>query len=316
MSRKIPQEIKDLGGIFLPWNKEITLRPPDGPPKGLRLSEDCGACCILDYFLDRPSVVNDGVNMAGHLYADIFVQTLLEPVCNPQVEKVYQWAPKGFSGMDTVVDPYCDGLYIPNSIDMDPEWYGHYVGHYEYKTSSEEKPKPKSYNRRQVVRQRVVMARHYGISDAELFNSYIFMIGKSGRQSGKTFGPFLIVPTEEELQDATDTIDLRIAIYEDILEDGLESPYDHPLLKEARRGTCTRCYPLEHDEPSDDLTEAMGGREDWDKWIQAEALTKWQKEVKDRIKPLVEAGKKIETDYFLIRHTEGGRLYIDAKNIK
>lgn len=311
MSRKIPKEVKALGGKFLPWPEQgINLRPPDGPRKGLRLSEDCGACCILDYFLERPSVVNDGVSMAGHMYADIFIQSLLEPVCNPQVEKEYQWAPKGWSGMDTVVDSYNeDGFYVDS--DDSP-----YTGHYEYKTSSEDSPKPKAYNRRQVIRQRVVMARNYGITDAQLFNSYIFMIGKSGLQSGKVFGPFLVEPDAEELQAAINDIDLRIEVYQDIVEDGLENPYDHPLLKDLRRGTCTRCFPLEVTESTPELDQTLGGREEWDKWIQAEGLTKWQKEVKDSVKQLVPAGERTETDYFLVRHTESGRLYIDAKSLK
>lgn len=310
MSRKIPKEVKAFGGKFLPWPESgINLRKPDGPPKGLRLSEDCGACCILDYFLERPSVVNEGVSMAGHLYADIFIQSLLEPVCDPQVEKVYQWAPKGWSGMDCIVEA---NEYPLGSADINNP----YTAHYEFKTSSDLKPKPKAYNRRQVIRQRVVMARHYGISDNELFNSYIFMIGKAGVESGKVFGPFLIVPTEEELKAAQDDIDLRIEVFEDIIEEGIENPYDHPLLKDLRRGTCTRCYPLEAEEPSKELEQELGGRDAWDRWTEADSLTKWQKEVKDKIRPLVAAGKTVDTEYFLVRHTESGRLYIDAKNIK
>lgn len=312
MTRKIPKEVKALGGKFLPWPEQgINLRKPDGPPKGLRLSEDCGACCILDYFLDRPSVVNDGVSMAGRLYADIFIQSLLEPVCDPQVEKVYQWAPKGWSGMDTVVDTH-DGKGWRDSKGGESP----YLGHYEYKTSSDDHPKPKAYNRRQVIRQRVVMARHYGITDEQLFNSYIFMIGKKGINSGKVYGPYLIEPTEEELKAAQDDIDLRVEVYTDIIEDDIEDPYDHPLLRDLRRGTCTRCFPLETDESTPELEDALGGRDAWDQWIKAEQLTKWQKEIKDSVRPLVAAGKTIETDYFLVRHTEGGRLYVDAKNIK
>lgn len=309
MTRKIPKEVKELGGIFLPWI-EMKLDGRDEPTKGLRLSQDCGACCILDYILDKPSVVNDGVNMIGHIYAEIFIKTLIAPHAEVVREKEYQWASKGISGMDAIVDTHDNRGWRDTKGSESP-----YLGHYELKTSSEENPKPKSYNRRQVIRQRVAMARHYGITDAELFNSYIFIVGKSGRQSGKVFGPFLIEPTEEELKIAQDDIDLRVEVYEDIVEDGLEDPYEHPLLRELRYGTCTRCFPLEAAEPSDDLKDLLDTRDNWDDWVEGERLTKWQKDIKDKVKPLVPLGEKQETEYFLVRHTEGGRLYLDAKNL-
>lgn len=310
MPRKIPPEIKALGNRFLPWNDAVTLRAPDGPPKGLRLSEPCGACCILDYFLDRKSFISEGVSTFGHLYADLFIQTLLEPVTNPQVEKVYQWAPKGFSGMDTVVEGYAEPWY--GDID-DP-----YVGHYEYKTTSKDlNPKPTKANREQVIRQRVVMARHYGVTDAELFNSYIFIISKDGKNTGRVSKPFLIDPTADELRIAQRDIDLRVLVYEDVLEDGLEEdPLQHPLLRELRKGSCTRCFPLQEADPSDELTEIFNrGRVDWEDWIEYQRLEKWLKRTKEAVKPLVPLGEKIQTEYFLIRHTETGRLSIDPKNI-
>lgn len=255
-------------------------------------------------------MVNDGVSMAGHMYADIFIQGLLEPVCDPQVEKPFQWAPEGISGMDTIVDPLGNGRY--DQMDKNP-----YACHMEYKTSSEDKPKPKSDNIRQVIRQRVVMARKYGITDDQLFNSYIFIIQKSGRNSCKVVGPFLVTPTAEELKTAQDDIDLRVAVYEDIIEEGLQdNPYDHPLLKELRYKTCTRCFPLEAAEATPELENTLGGRDEWEKWIQADSLTKWQAEFKKKVRPLVEAGKTVETDYFLVRFTESGRLYIDPKTLK
>lgn len=308
--RKIPKEVKKLGNRFLPWNADITLRPPDGPPKGLRLSEPCGACCLLDFILEKPSVVNDGVSMAGHMYADIFIQTLLNPVCHPEVEKVYQWATTGWSGMDAVVDTHAgDGLYGFKGESS-------YVGHYEFKTSSEQNPKPKLANRQQVIRQRVVMARYYGILDKDLFNSYIFIISKGGRQTNRVHGPFLIEPTAEELLEAQRDIDLRIQVYDDILEDQLEDPYEHPLLKTLRRGSCTRCFPLERAEPTPELESVFtNGRQDWEDWIQQQKLAAWIKDVKEKAKPFVPMGQQVETDYFLIRHTESGRLYIDPKNL-
>lgn len=313
MSRKIPKEVKALGGRYLAWPEDgFHIRKPDGPPKGLRLSEPCGACCILDYFLDRGSVVSDGVSLAGHLWADVFIQGLLEPHATVEVEKVFQWAPKGFSGMDCVIDPLGDGR-IPKVKTGNP-----YTGHYEFKTSSEQNPKPKLGNREQVIRQRVVMARQYGVTDAELFNSYIFIISKSGNQTCRTFGPFLIDPTKEELKTATKDIDLRIQVYEDIIEDGIEKePEQHSLLRELRRGSCTRCFPLNKAEPSQELLDIFErGRDDWDDWILQQKLTKWIKDVKESVKEVVPEGEQVETDYFLVRHTESGRLYVDPKNLK
>lgn len=313
MKRVIPAEVKALGNRFLVWESDVVLRANSGPPKGLRLSEPCGACTLLDYFLERPSVVNDGVSMSGHMLADCFIQGLLEPVCNVEVEKIYQWADKGFSGMDAIVEPigYCE-------LGFGHTWSGHpYIGHWELKTSSENNPKPKRSNREQVIRQRVVMARHYGITDDKLFNSYIVIITKSGRRTNWVHGPFLIQPTKEELEVAARDIDLRVQVYDDIVEDGLEDdPYQHPLLKGLRRGSCTRCFPLEKAEPTNELLDIFkNGRDDWDNWILQQKLTKWINSTKEAVKPLVPEGKSVETDYFLIRHTESGRLYIDPRNL-
>lgn len=312
-NRIIPDEVKALGGgRTLPWTETLTLRPPHGPPKGLRLSQPCGSCCILDYFLERKSMVSDGVSLAGHLYADVFIQSLLVPVCMPQVEKEYNWADKGTSGMDTVVDPFDDGLYDDPAQSGDP-----YIGHYEYKTTSDKKPKPSKGNREQVIRQRVVMARQYGITDEELFNSYIFMISKEGKNTGRVYGPFLVEPTEAELKLAQRDIDLRVQVYDDIIEDGLQhDPLQHPLMRELRKGTCTTCFPLQLAEPSEEVLDIFNrGRDDWEDWVNQERLAKWTKDMKDKIKPFVPEGERVETPYFLIRHTESGRLYIDAKNL-
>lgn len=311
-NRVIPPEVKALGNRFLPWESDVILRKPDGPPKGLRLSEPCGACCMLDFFLERPSVVNDGVSLEGHLKADIFIQQLLMPNTTVEVEKVYQWAAKGFSGMDCVVDTFGDGLYDDYRQSNDP-----YSGHYELKTSSDVKPKPKRGNREQVIRQRVVMARHYGITDAELFNSYLFIVSKEGRQTNKVHGPFLVVPTDEELEVAQRDIDLRVQVYDDLVEDGETDPYEHPLLRELRRKKCTRCFPLEKAELPPDINKVLDkGKKDWDNWVEAQRLAKWMKKVKEDVRPLVPAGKSMETDYFLIRHTEAGKFFIDPKNLK
>lgn len=300
IKRKIPKEVRALANRFLPWERELNLRPPDGPPKGLRLSEPCGACCILDYFLDRKSLVNDGVSLEGHLKADIFFQSLVMPSARVEIEKVYQWAEKGFSGMDGIVEDDCP-----------------LQAHYELKTSSDQNPKPKRNNREQVIRQRVVMARYYGITDDKLFPSYIFIICKSGHKSNYVYGPFLIEATKEELESAARDIDLRIQVYDDIIEDGLEDdPHQHPLLKEMRRGSCTRCFPLQVAEPSEALLGVFSrGRDDWDDWTKHDKLSKWIKDKKEEVKPLVPKGEIVETPYFLVRHTESGRLYVDPRNL-
>lgn len=316
ISRNITDEVKELGGVFIPWTSSITIRPPEGPPLGLRLSEPCSACCIIDFFLDRPSVVSEGVSLSGHMYADLFVQGLLEPVTDVIVEREYNWMPEhGTSGMDAVVEPERnDG---ESWLDAIRRSENPYMGHYEFKTTSEDNPKPKGYNRSQVIRQRVVMAREYGITDDQLFNSYIFLIQKSGRQSGKVVGPFLIQPSAEEIAEASMQIDLRIAVYDDIVEEGVH-PLDHPLMQRMRNnGTCTRCFPLEKVDATPELESVFkNGREDWNDWIEYQRLDKWIKSVKDKVKPLVPAGKSMETDYFLVRSTESGRLYVDPKNLK
>lgn len=309
LARVIPEEVKALGNRFLPWpENEISLRPRSEPPKGLRLSEGCGSCCILNFFLDRKSFINAGIEWSGHMYADLFVETLLRPVCPVEVEKEYKWLPEhGTSGMDAVVDPCEDGLTAPGD--------SAYIGHYEFKsTSSDANPKPSKDNREQVIRQRVVMARNYGISDAELFNSYIFLISKSGKKTNWVYGPFLITPTAEELKIAQDDIDLRAMVYNDIIEDGIH-PQDHPLLKSLRRGTCTTCFPLERSLDEGRLSKILGGRLEYDRWTKAENDARWQKKVKEKLKPEIEPGNQIETDYFVVRHTESGRLYVDPKTL-
>lgn len=305
--------MRALGGRFLPWqSSEITLRAKSEPPKGLRLSEPCGACCILNFFLDRKSFINAGIEWSGHMYADLFVETLLRPNCGisgPEVEKEYKWLPEhGTSGMDAVFDPYEDGLLLSDNHPL--------IGHYEFKsTSSDANPKPSKDNREQVIRQRVVMARCYGISDAELFNSYIFLISKSGKKTNWVYGPFLIEPTAKELKIAQDDIDLRVMVYNDIIEDGITSE-DHPLLRSLRRGTCTVCFPLERSgDDGGELAKILGGRTEHDRWTETDSGARWQKQIKEKLKPKIEMGKQIETDYFVVRHTESGRLYVDPKVI-
>lgn len=243
------------------------------------------------------------------MYADLFVATSLAPHCPVEVEKEYKWLPEhGTSGMDAVVDPSNDGQF--KLLD------NRYTGHYEFKsTSSDANPKPTRDNREQVIRQRVVMARSYGISDQQLFNSYIFLISKSGKKTNWVYGPFLIEPTAEELKIAQDDIDLRVMVYNDIIEDGIH-PQDHPLLRSLRRGTCTACFPLERSGDDDgELAEILGGRSEHDRWTKTDSGTRWQKQVKEKLKPKIEMGKQIETDYFVVRHTESGRLYVDPKVI-
>jgi len=307
--RKIPKEIKALGSRYLEWPKDgVILRDPGGPPKGMRLSQECGACCLLDYFLDRGSVVTDGVSLSGHLIADLFLQSMVMPHATVEVEKPFQWASKGFSGMDGIVDPTGTGVYDPRLP---------YQCHLEIKSSSEQNPKPKLNNREQTIRQRIVMARQYGITDKQLMSTYIFIISKSGHQTFRVHGPFPIAPTAEELERLARDIDLRIQVFDDIVEDGLEAdPHQHSLLRQLRRGSCTRCFPLEKAEPSDELLDIFDrGQVDFDEWVEYQRLTKWVKERKEAAKPVVPEGQQVETDYFLIRHTESGRLYIDPKNL-
>lgn len=310
--RYIPDEVKALGGQFLPWKEEgYTFRTPDGPPKGLRLSEPCGACCIVDYFQHRKNVVNNGISLDGHLKADIFVQGLLMPNTDGiTVEKEYPWATKGTSGMDCIVDPWDKGLL--SDMERNP-----YVGHYEFKTTSDQgNVKPKLANREQVIRQRVVMALHHGVTDAELFNSYIFIISKEGKKTNWVFKPFLIEPTAEELAYAQRDVDLRVQVFDDLIEDEVEDPFEHPLLKQMRRKTCTRCFPLEKAPAPPGVDKILnGGRKDWDRWTEFQRTDKWMKKVKKEIRPLVPMGQQVETEHFLIRHTESGKLYIDAKNL-
>lgn len=309
---KLSDEIKALGGRYLPWTQEITLRPPDGPPKGLRLSEPCGACCLIDFFEERKSFVSDGVNSDGHQKADWFFQELVLP-CAPmlEIEKVYHWATKGWSGMDGIIDPAGDGRNRHGEPGFE------YQCHLEMKTTSDDgNVKPKLANREQVIRQRVVMARSYGLTDKELFPSVIFIVQKAGKRTNWIHGPFLIEPTPEELAYAQRDVDLRIQVFDDLIEDGCTDPREHPLLRSMRRGTCSRCFPLERAEADPGLDKILnGGRKDWERWIAYQKTDKWMKKIKDKVKPLVPLGQQVETEYFLIRHTESGRLYIDPRNL-
>lgn len=310
---QLSPDIKALGGRFLPWPEDgIHIRKPDGPPKGLRLSEPCGACCLLDYFQERKNFVSDGVSYEGHLKADAFFQSLVVPVAPVEIEKVYQWSVKGFSGMDGVVDPSGIGLNRHGECGFELQ------AHYEIKTTSDEgKVKPKLANVEQVIRQRVVMARHYGIDQGEMFPSVIFVIQKGGKRTNWIHGPFLVEPTKEQLEIAQRDIDLRIQVFEDLIEDEEDDPHEHPLLRTMRRGLCTRCFPLERAEAPAEVESVLDrGKKDWDDWKEYERLTKWAKQIKDKMKKVAPVGQQVETEHFLIRHTESGRLYIDIKQLK
>jgi hypothetical protein len=233
------------------------------------------------------------------MYADLFVQSLLP--AHTEVEREFEWVPRcdkghgGRSGMDALV--------------LD----GPLRAHYEFKTSSKSAPRPLAYNVRQVHRQRVVMARGFGITDAELPPSVIFIIEKSGQTTGKINGPYHIQPTETELADAQEDIDIRTLVYQDVLEDGID-PLDHPLLKKIQRNGCYNCFAMPKAE-ADAKVEALM-KEYHTKNREFEKLKVWRDEFREeRLRPLVEKGVSLQTEKYDVKHSKAGKLLITQRKI-
>lgn len=302
----LTQELIDLGNQYLPWPESgLELRKPEGPSPGLRLSNDCGACRILDFFLQRENnYVSDGVSLAGHMLADLFIQALLPE--HVEVEREFEWLPKKKDGE-------CDAKSGMDALILKDD--SPYRAHYEFKTSSKENPKPLAYNRRQVIRQRVVMAREFKCSDTELPPSVIYIIEKAGKTTNYIRGPFHIEPTAEELAHAWKDIDLTTAIYMDIVEDGVH-PEDHPLLKQIQGKGCYDCFPRPVGEASAELKALIDG-EYKKNIVQYEKYSKWYKEFREeKVRPLIDKGTDLETDKFVVKHTASGTLKIDARRPK
>lgn len=290
----LTEEIIALGERYLPWPENgASLRPPGELADGLRLSNDCGACRILDYFHKRRSYVSQGVSLAGHMYADIFIQSLLPD--HVMVEREFDWI-CGKSGMD--------GLILKEDCP--------YRAHYEFKTSSKPNPKPLAYNIRQVIRQRVVIARELGLEYDKIVPSVIFIMEKAGAKSSFIRGPFEVTPTEQQYRDAEMDIDLTTQVYLDVREDGVD-PIDHPLLKKLQRSGCHNCFPMPQSE-ADALLSKLVDEEYHRKNKEYEKLKDWRdKHREEKIRPLVEVGQKVVTDKYEVSHTTNGRLLISKK---
>lgn len=295
-------EIIALGNRWLPdVNFNRNERAPVAP--GLRLSNPCGACRILDYFEERGSRVTQGVSSVGHLYADWFIETLLKPGvqqwCSEQypelpaeevaVEPLFNWG-AGESGLDSLVE---------NTA---------YRAHYEYKTSSQKDPKPSRDNIEQVVRQRVNIARNRKQGYDEIPQSVIFIIGKSGHFSSYVYGPFEIAPTPEQYAAAERDMDLTCAVFRDCKDDGAD-PRSHPLIRDLQRSGCYDCFPIEIQPADDDLQALLD--DEWHAHIHGyDAAVAWRADIERQIKLIVPKGEKKQTGRYIAHHQKNGALKI------
>lgn len=286
-------DLAGLGDIFLPWpDSGLTFRAPEAIPSGLRLSTDCPARRVLEFF-DPASfeIMTEGTSLSGHLYADLFIQSLLPD--DALVEMPIDWGPvingsRSRTRLDAVV---LDG---PLSA------------HYELKTSSSKSPRPTAQNRRQVINQRAV-AHLAGI---DLPPSVIFVIGKSGHLSGYTYGPFEVSPSDDEMESAIQSLDETSLVISDILTDGM-MPRDHDLLRVMCR--CSSCYPPPREEADDEIRAMLDtsyevGLEDYKR------AKSWYEDVRDKLRDSVPIGHSVQSSKWVVTHHDSGRLTISRRD--
>jgi hypothetical protein len=282
-------ELIALGERFLPWPEGgLHFRAPDPLPNGLRLSEDCPARRILEYFeADSFDCVTAGVSLAGHLYADLFIQALLPPTVS--VEWAIPWLPNDMA--TTRLDAVA--------------WDGPLAAHYELKTASKKSPTPTADNRRQVIRQRGI-AHMMGTKLPP--TSVVFIIGKSGHLSCYVYGPFEIIPNEFEWESTLEELHLVNLVMGDILRDGVY-PREHPLVHDLCR--CTQCYPIPVVAGDDNLVELVdgvysGGIDDY------QFAKSWYGDIREDVRKLISPGESRDTPGgWIIKHSKKGRLTIE-----
>lgn len=282
------EHLEALGGNFLPWpSGGLSLRAPsESMPDGLRLSTDCPSRRIIEYFDSDGFVgVTDGVSLSGHMYADLFIQSLLG-TDDVLVETPVPWA-CGHTALDAVV------------------MSGPRTAHFELKTSSSKSPKPTKDQRRQVLRQRVVCER----AGVYLPQSVIFIIGKSGHFSGFVYGPFFIDPTEEELAETRREIDLVELIFDDVRRDGID-PRDHELIRDLCR--CSECFPPTAEEASAEVRELLD-TEYSENIPLLKDLELWATGFKDKMRKLIPVGKIVESGKWRVNHTKSGSILIKPR---
>lgn len=280
--------IEELGERFIPWSDSITIRGQEERPHGFRLSTDCPACRVIEYFEERDSVVTHGVSFTGHAFADAFIQTLLpaETIVEPEV----RWmGDMGITHLDAIVE------------------FGPYAGHYEFKTSSDKNPKPSAAQRRQVYRQRAVMPARW----AEL-DSYIIIIGKSGHLSGFIYGPFQVDPVESDVAATKRELATVESIIFDILENGVDVRA-HPDLPALQRAGCYKCYPRSPEDVTGDLRELID--HEYHQFIEDYNTAKeWYDDIRGRIKGLVPAGPALlQTDLYEVVVSSNGAVRLKPK---